>query len=149
MLRHLIVGLPVILVCLMLQALFVTICLREYVRFRRAHRNEYSWMLDFTLLAIVMILMLLGNIVQIVIWGALFMLLGEFNSFAVALYHSGVNYAGLGYGDIVMTERWRTLGPLEAANGILMFGLSTGVMTAAVMDIIKYSKPNHQDMELP
>ena len=49
-----------------------------------------------------------------------------------------VNFATLGYGDIVMSERWRLLGPLEAANGILMFGVSTSVMTAAVMDVIKY-----------
>jgi hypothetical protein len=45
----------------------------------------------------------------------------------------------LGYGDIVMTKGWRLLGPIEAANGILMFGLSTAVMTAAVLDIIKKS----------
>ena len=36
-----------------------------------------------------------------------------------------------------MSERWRLLGPLEGANGILMFGVSTAVMTAAVMDVIK------------
>jgi hypothetical protein len=38
-----------------------------------------------------------------------------------------------------MTDRWRLLGPLEAATGILMFGVSTAVMTAAVMDVIKYN----------
>ena len=59
---------------------------------------------------------------------------------ATALYFSAVNFATLGYGDIVMSERWRLLGPLEAANGILMFGVSTAVMTAAVMDVIKSSR---------
>ncbi len=36
-----------------------------------------------------------------------------------------------------MTERWRLLGPLEAVNGILMFGVSTAVITAAVLDVVK------------
>ena len=72
-----------------------------------------------------------------VIWAALFLLLGEFDDFSAALYHSAVNFATLGYGDIVMSERWRLLGPLEAANGILMFGVSTAVMTAAVLDVVK------------
>ncbi|MCY1384976.1 hypothetical protein D9M69_732920 [compost metagenome] len=49
-----------------------------------------------------------------------------------------MNFATLGYGDIVMSEEWRLLGPLEAANGILMFGVSTAVMTATVSDIIKH-----------
>ena len=139
MLRHLMVGIPVMLLCLMLQAAFVTICLRKYLRFRHTNTYDTSWTQEVMLLAMVMLLMLFGNIVQIGIWAALFMFLGEFNSYAIAVYHSGVNYAGLGYGDIVMSERWRLLGPLEAANGILLFGLSTGVMTAAVLDVMKRS----------
>jgi hypothetical protein len=72
-----------------------------------------------------------------IIWAGLFMLIGEFDDFSTALYHSAVNFVTLGYGDIVMSEHWRLLGPLESANGILMFGVSTAVMTAAVMDIVK------------
>jgi hypothetical protein len=34
--------------------------------------------------------------------------------------------------------QWRLLGPFEAANGILMFGVTTAVMTAAVTDMIKH-----------
>ena len=32
---------------------------------------------------------------------------------------------------------WRQFDPLEAANGILMFGVSTAVMSAAVNDVFK------------
>ena len=87
-----------------------------------------------------MLLMLLGNFLQMAIWAGLFRLLGEFSDFPTALYHSAVNFATLGYGDIVMSPRWRLLGPIEAANGILMFGVSTSVMTAAVIDVIKANK---------
>jgi hypothetical protein len=44
--------------------------------------------------------------------------------YATAFYHSTVNFTTLGYGDIVMPPIWHLLGPLEAANGVLMFGLS-------------------------
>jgi hypothetical protein len=53
------------------------------------------------------------------------------------VYYSGVTFATLGYGDIVLSERWRLLGALEAGNGVLMLGISTGVMTAAVKEVIK------------
>ena len=135
--RSLLVGLPVILACLLLQALFVAISLRYYVRLKGASHASASPVPDIALLSIVMLLTLLGNFVQMGLWAGLFVLLGEFDDFATALYHSGVNFATLGYGDIVMSERWRLLGPLEAANGILMFGVSTAVMTAAVMDVMK------------
>ena len=149
MLLNLLVGFPVMLLCLVLQAVFVARCLRYYVRFRRAQQGHESQLLDILLLSMVMLLMLLGNFVQMAIWAALFMLLGEFGEFATALYHSGVNFATLGYGDIVMAERWRLLGPLEAANGILMFGVSTSVMTAAVMDVIKHNMARLQQSERP
>lgn len=146
MLLNLLAGLPVMLFCLLLQAIFVTICLRQYVHFRHAQSAESQW-LNILLLSMVMLLMLLSNFVQIAIWAALFMLLDEFDEFATALYHSAVNFATLGYGDIIMSSRWRLLGPLEAANGILMFGVSTAVMTAAVMDVIKHSMDRLQQRE--
>ena len=92
-----------------------------------------------------MVLTLIGNLAQISIWAGLFMLLDQFDDFSTAFYHSCVNFVTLGYGDIVMDERWRLLGPLEGANGILMFGVSTAVMTAAVMDVIKFNMRTRRD----
>jgi voltage-gated potassium channel Kch len=137
MLRLLLTGLPVLVCCLLLQAVFVAKCLRYYARAIHAKEHRGSQLQDIVVLSAVMLLTLLGNFIQMAIWAGLFMLLGEFSDFPTALYHSGVNFATLGYGDLVMSERWRLLGPLEAANGILMFGVSTAVMTAAVMDVIK------------
>jgi hypothetical protein len=149
MLPNLLTGLPVMLACLLLQALFVATGLRYYVRARRAMQGRDSQLQNMLMLSTVMLLTLLGNFVQMAIWAALFMLLGEFGDFPTALYHSGVNFATLGYGDIVMSERWRLLGPLEAANGILMFGVSTAVMTAAVMDLIKDHMAKFKQREQP
>jgi len=134
---HLLVAAPVMLLCLILQGIGVAICLRYYAGYRKRWEGRESLWIEITLLMAIMLLTLLCNIVQIVIWAALFMMLGEFKTLMPAVYHSSVNFATLGYGDIVMSERWRMLGPIEAANGILMFGMSTSVMTAAVLDVIK------------
>ena len=65
---------------------------------------------------------------QIALWAAAFVLCGEFADFEEAFYHSAVNFTTLGYGDIVMSRRWRLLGPLEAVNGSLMLGLSAAML---------------------
>jgi hypothetical protein len=44
-----------------------------------------------------------------------------------------------------MSESWRMLGPIEAANGILMLGVSTALITAAVTDVLKASRAKLQD----
>lgn len=146
MLLVLLTGLPVILLCLVLQAIFVARALRYYVRVRHTRMHHHSPWQDIVLLSAVMLLTLLGNFVQMIIWATLFLVLGQFGDFATALYHSAVNFVTLGYGDLVMSGRWRLLGPLEAANGILMFGLSTAVMTAAVQDVVRLNaarQPGH------
>jgi hypothetical protein len=70
------------------------------------------------------VVLLAGHLAQVAVWAAVLMVAGKFGEFAVAFYHSAVNYTTLGYGDIVMSPRWRLLGPLEAANGTLAFGWS-------------------------
>lgn len=140
MLRYLLIGIPVILLCLVLQAALVSACLRYYTGFRSSQAHRNSQLADTMVLSVVMLLTLMGNCVQIAIWALLFWTLGEFQDFSAAFYHSSVNFVTLGYGDIVMSKQWRLLGPLEAANGILMFGVSTSVMTAAVIDVIKHNR---------
>ncbi|SDJ35110.1 Ion channel [Paraburkholderia steynii] len=144
MLNNVLAAAPAMVLCLLLQGVVVAICLRRYARFRRNVKNQDLLWVDVLLLITVMLLTLLCNFAQMAIWAALFMFLGEFSDFATALYHSAVNFITLGYGDIVMSKQWRMLGPIEAANGILMFGVSTSVMTAAVMDVIKYHQARLQ-----
>ncbi len=84
-----------------------------------------------------MILLVVGNLGQIAVWAGLFVHLGEFERFADAFYHSAVNFATLGYGDVVMSPRYRLLGPLESVNGIVMIGISTSAFTAALQRIMR------------
>jgi hypothetical protein len=66
----------------------------------------------------------------------LFMICGEFSDFRTAYYHSAVNYTSLGYGDIIMTPAWRLLGPLETADGMLLFGVSTAMIFAVIQWLV-------------
>ena len=76
------------------------------------------------------------HLIEIALWAIALLLCGEMATFETAFYVSAENYTALGYGDIVLSERWRLLGPLEAINGLLLFGLSTGVMFAVMGRLI-------------
>ena len=140
MLRILLVGAPVMILCLVLQATFVSVCLRQYALFRVPPKYKASPLRNTGLLSVVMLIVTIGSLLQVMIWALLFMALGEFTEPEAAMYYSMVNFSTLGYGDIVMSERWRMLGPLEAMNGILMFGVSTAVMTAAVNYVVRQNR---------
>jgi len=137
MLINLLTSLPALLLCLLFQATFVSVGVHQYTRLRDRAAGSNALLRNVGMLSALMMVMLVGNFIQMWIWAALFMVIGEFDQFATALYFSGVTFATLGYGDIVLSEHWRLLSGVEAANGILMFGVSTGVMTAAVLDVMK------------
>lgn len=145
MLRIFLVGAPVMILCLALQAIFVALCLRRYARFKVPPKYAPSPVKNIGVLAAVMMIVTVGSLLQVSIWALLFILLGEFDELEAALYYSAVNFSTLGYGDIVMSARWRMLGPLEAMNGILMFGVSTAVMTAAVNFVLRENRNLRQD----
>ena len=99
---------------------------------------------NFILLQLVAGLMLLVHLVNVGLWAGLFCLCGEFAGFESAYYHSAVNYSSLGYGDIVMSERWRLLGPLEAIDGLVIFGISTALIFALMMRLIEQRIRAHE-----
>jgi hypothetical protein len=97
----------------------------------------------------IMTMLFVGHMVQVAIWAVLFISLGEFSDFLTAFYHSMVNFASLGYGDIVMSEDWRLLGAIEASNGVLMFGLSAGAMLSIMSYLLTHDRRlEHQWDEL-
>ena len=96
-----------------------------------------GFMVDLPIVAIVILMALVAHLVEIAVWAALFVVCGEFADFGIAFYHSAVNYTTLGYGDLIMSPSWRLLGPLEAADGSLMFGLSTAIAFAVVLRLIQ------------
>jgi hypothetical protein len=90
-------------------------------------------------ISIIMLMLFIGHMVQVAIWAMLFEYLGEFSDFSTAFYHSMVNFASLGYGDIVMSVKWRLLGAIEASTGVLMFGLSAGTMLSVMSYLLSHS----------
>jgi hypothetical protein len=86
-----------------------------------------------------------AHLVQIALWAVVLLLCGEIVSFQQAFYCSAQNYTALGYGDVHLSERWQLLGPLEAVNGLLLFGLSTAIMFAVLSRLI--ANRLHRDID--
>jgi len=130
------IGLPAMLLCLMVQTAVAFWCVRYYVNHLPLAGSGQRFLVGIRPLIVATLAMLGGTLVQIMLWGALFLLLGEFEHAYDAIYHSAVNFSSLGYGDIVMTRERRLLGPLEAVNGVLMLGMSAATLMGIVQHMI-------------
>jgi hypothetical protein len=137
MILPLALGLGLFVLTLCVQAVPTAIFIRVASSKHPRGWTRPSFGANFVLLQIVLLLLVLAHLVNVGLWALLYCLCGEFAKLEAAYYHSAVNYSSLGYGDIVMSARWRLLGPLEAMNGIVMFALSTALMFALMMRLIE------------
>ena len=115
-------------------AMATTVNLFRYEK-RRGHLGADA-LKNLAMIALVISVAFLAHLAEIGLRAVVLILCDEFQEFGTAYYHSAVNYATLGYGDLLLTPAWRLLGPLEATNGALMFGVSAAVVFAAVQRLV-------------
>jgi hypothetical protein len=66
--------------------------------------------------------------IHIWLYAALYRALGETPNFESALYYSTTTFTAVGFGDLVISPRWRVLSAIEAANGVILLAWSTAFM---------------------
>ena len=138
----LLLGCIFALITMAIQIAAVVFMLQYLIKVVETEKPKHEGMkMNAYVISVVMLILFIGHLVQVAIWAVLFMQLGEFNDFLTAFYHSMVNFASLGYGDIVMSEEWRLLGAMEASNGVLMFGLTAGAVLSVMSSLLSAALP--------
>jgi hypothetical protein len=86
--------------------------------------------------------LLILHLVEIGIWAIAFAALSVLPDFETALYFSLKSYTTVGYGDVLPAREWRLVGPIEAAVGVLMLGLSTSFIVATLQRVYGRRQPS-------
>lgn len=136
MLTNFLIGLPTMVLCLMLQTVLLVVVIRYFYNHSDILDSGSLWS-SLVVINGVMLLLVIGNLGQIAIWAWMFNMLGEFEEFGTAFYHSAVNFGSLGYGDIVMSDEHKLLGALEAINGVIMIGVSTAALMTVFQSVTR------------
>jgi hypothetical protein len=129
----LLVGTGVFLVSVVCYAMTTTLVVNLGLHLIRTGLGFWT---SVPIMMIVSLLTAAAHLVQIALWAVVYLMCGEIASFQRAFYCSAQNYTALGYGDVHLSERWQLLGPLEAVNGLLLFGLSTAIMFAVLSRLV-------------
>lgn len=137
-----ILGMITIACSIIIHGLSVLVTL-NFIRNEQARvRPGATFWVDFKIVTATVMITLGAHAITVCLWATSTMLVGEFEEFGAALYHSGVNYSSLGYGDIVMSPAWKMLGPITATDGLLMFGVSTATIFAVIQRLVQIRFPD-------
>ena len=132
----LIIGVLTTSCTIVVQGLAVLFTLHFVRRQHSLGRTGVAFWADLWTVGATMMIALAAHIIAIWLWASLYLLIGEFEAFGTAFYHSSVSYTTLGYGDLPVSPAWKMLGPIEATDGLLMFGVSTALIFAVMRQLI-------------
>jgi len=76
------------------------------------------------------------HLLQILLW-AMFYRWRCLSSWESSFYFSATSYSTVGYGDIVLPQLWRILGPIESVLGMLMCGISVSGLFAITLRLVE------------
>jgi ion channel len=96
-----------------------------------ARTDTRFWPITWLLIRIAWLLIVI-HLLEIAVWGLFFWWEECLPDAESSFYFSGVTYATLGYGDLLLPKEWRMFGPLEALTGTLMCGLSIAFFFAVL-----------------
>src|SRR5215813_2251642 len=145
----LLVGSSAIICTIVIHGMALSAGVDLFRRERRLGRAGTIFWKDVAIVTLTVTIALAAHLIEIALWAVLFLFSGEFSEFGAAYYHSAVNYTTLGYGDIVMSAAWKVLGPMEAADGMLMFGISTALVFALIQRLIQTRFEDLRDQAFP
>jgi len=137
MIPPLLVGTGVLLVSVVFYAVAAALIVRVAMRVSRSSRAGPGFVKTVGVMMLVTLITAAAHLAVIALWAVVLLGCGEMATFEKAFYCSAQNYTALGYGDLLLSERWRLLGPLEAINGLLLFGLSTAIMFAVLSHLFQ------------
>ncbi|MCM3870826.1 MAG: potassium channel family protein [Pyrinomonadaceae bacterium] len=93
--------------------------------------------------------LILLHLAENCIWATFYYWQGLFGNYETSLYFSLGTYTTIGYGDVVLPEKWRLLGAMEGLSGVLLCGLSTAFLFAVVNAFFQVRIQRMKPTDLP
>lgn len=134
------VGIAVIGICTVIYCATLALLFGWLRRIAARARHIHDFFHDTALMSGAVGLLLTANLLQALIWAMLFVALGEFDTLSQSFNFALVSYSSLGYGDVVLSETHAVLGPLTAAHGALMLGLSTSLLFWLIGTLVRAAR---------
>jgi hypothetical protein len=132
MLKEFFVAFWVVAVCVVLHT-FALVSLGQFlVGHAPVMEKRFGVPFFALLLTIIFAVITTLHLTEAGIWAAFFYLRGLFENYETAFYFSLGTYSTIGYGDVLLPQRWRIVGGIEGISGVLLCGLSAAFIFAVI-----------------
>lgn len=135
MLKELIIAFGIAAICVVIHINALIILAGKLLDWR----SKFDKLAGFTrytlILNMVFAIIIILHLVETAIWATAYLWWELFSDYETALYFSLTSYTTIGYGDVVLPEKWRLLGGIEGISGVLLCGVSTAFIFVVLNDM--------------
>jgi hypothetical protein len=149
MLRELFFAAIIIAICVVIHTISMVIFFDWLLRQRPVIERNSSLMNCALLLILVFGVVILLHVGETGIWAWFYYQRGLFEDFETSFYFSLGSYTTIGYGDVVLPQRWRLFGGLEGVSGVLLCGLSSAFIFVVVSALFQIRIQKNQQANRP
>jgi Ion channel len=132
MLREVLIASAIVAVCVVIHTTGMMLFAEWLARRRTIVQSKTGLTRQTLLLILVFAVIIVFHVTEATLWAVFYWARGLFGDFETALYFSFINYTTIGFGDVVLPQKWRLLGSIEGVSGVLLFGISTAFIFAIV-----------------
>ena len=107
----------------------------------KAGRGAHAHPLSCFIVAIALVALGAATLhgVEAAAWAVLYIWLGAISDISAAMLYSLSAITSYGHAEIFLEDPWKLLGAIEAMNGLILFGLTTAFLFAAI-ELIRPSR---------
>jgi hypothetical protein len=138
MAKELVTAFAIMGVCLVIHVLGITLLGEELVRRREKIEKRVQFTYFAALLILVFSVVIVLHLVEALIWAIFYYEASLFANFETSLYFSMESYSTIGYGDVLLPEKWRLLGTVEGISAVLLCGLSAAFLFAIISALFRF-----------
>ena len=137
-LKELVVAFAIMAICVVIHSATL-VNFSAWLITKRPNIDQRNAMLLYSLMLILsFFVLILLHLAETGIWALFYYWRGLFADFETSLYFSLGSYTTIGYGDVVLPQRWRMLGGIEGLSGVLLCGLSAAFVFALVNSAFQF-----------
>ena len=127
-LQALLMGGLVLILCVVIQALFVLLAVLKCKPNIKALMFENKTFLAHFIFLLGVVILLTSHLLQIYVWGLALNLYGVIDSLHKAMVYAGSTYTTVGFITDPLPTQWQLLSIIMAVSGLFAFGWSTAVV---------------------
>lgn len=135
------VGAVLVSITVVIHAIALDWLMNFMSRARNAVRLNFGKFWKVPMLVMAVLGVFVAHIVQIWIWALFYFSIHALPNFEDCLYFSTSTFTTVGFGDVVLSEKWRLVSSFQAANGFILFGWSTAFIYEIMSKLYENDSP--------